>query len=602
MALTHLPALALVTATSIAVSLGIRTGESSTDGMLDAKRQLELVTELVGAVVQVQSAHRGYLLEASDATLGDYHEGVRQVWAVYGELRHDSAGYPERQRDLAEIITLFQAWGSSVEPSFEARRSLAPGASFELSSPRSVPTRDPLGSELLQSIRKKADRLRSHARASLQANDERRQMATGAAHALALFAPVLILLGTICVSLWFALRTTRALAGLRRAADRFAQGELDVRADVDGDDDMLSVARSFNSMAGQLAQRTQRAALLAEISETLQACTTFDEACKVLARVAPRLLPETTGTLSVFNASRNAVIPVASWGGHAIGEGFDPDDCWSLRKGRVHLFHPPRHGIACRHIEPELDSNAQVCIPMTAQGDPIGVLHLDFGDLGLTEVNRTLELATTAAERFALALANLRLRDSLRDRSIRDPLTGLFNRRYLEETLDREFGRAERSDESLSTLVIDVDHFKRFNDQNGHEAGDAVLAHMGRLLSTYFRTSDIPCRYGGEEFVVVMPDAALVDAVHRAETLREMVAAQAVEYRGTLLGPVTLSIGVACFPIHGVRPDEILRSADAALYAAKKAGRNCVVVASDASAAALSSPERPSHTGRRSAA
>src|SRR5690606_5096191 len=140
---------------------------------------------------------------------------------------------------------------------------------------------------------------------------------------------------------------------------------------------------------------------------------------------------------------------------------FAPDDCWSLRKGRVHLFHPPRHAIACHHVT-DRGHNAQVCIPLTAQGEPVGVLHLEFGQLPLTQVNTTIEQATTAAERFALALANLRLRDSLRDRSIRDSLTGLFNRRYLEETLDREFGRARRGEQPVSMLVLDVDHFKRF--------------------------------------------------------------------------------------------------------------------------------------------
>ncbi len=572
--MTHLPALLLALSAAVVLSVGLHTSFEKHRTASAAKYESQLALELGSAMTEVESAFRGFMISATDERAEAYQQGVRQVWATYGELRHFSADQSDRQEQLAELIQLFQRWQATVaDPTLESRRRR------EALSADDALTRSAL---LLGSIREKVAWLRAEAEQRSGAADESSQTAAGLSRALAIVAPLLVLLSVVGASLWLAWRTARSLHSLREAADRLAEGDLDARAEVSGGAEAGSLAIAFNTMAEQLAERTQRAALLAEIGETLQACTTFDEACQVLAEVAPRLLPDTSGRLSVFNASRNTVLPVASWGSPTdSGEGFAPDDCWSLRKGRVHLHHPPRHSIACHHVQASSSDNARVCIPMTAQGDPLGVLHLEFGSMPLHKVNSNIELATTAAERFALALANLRLRDSLRDRSIRDPLTGLFNRRYLEETLDREFGRAERSEETLSVLVIDVDHFKRLNDQHGHEAGDAVLANFGRLLKDFFRTSDIPCRYGGEEFVIVMSDAALLDAIHRAETLRDLVANQTVEHRGALLGPVTISVGVASFPVHGFEPAEVLRAADAALYTAKKSGRNRVAVAAE---------------------
>lgn len=566
---SHLPALLLAVAACVSLNISIDQQQQAGQRVSVSEQRQTLLAELLAAVVQTQNAHRGYLLSGEQQSLGDYRQGVRQAWASYGDLRHLSASEPQELQQLTEVMDAFQRWKSEhADPSL---RTAAPSRAPQLASE---------ATHEIDATRQRLTALREQTRTELTRERDVLGRTIARAHWLSAIAPAAILFSLLLAGAWLALRTARALHALRIAADRFADGDLDVRAAVEGGAEATSLAQAFNTMAEQLAERTRKTNLLADIAETLQACTNFEEACRVLAEIAPRLLPETSGRLAVYNASRNAVVPVAAWGDPCDSdEAFAPDDCWSLRKGRVHLFHPPRHAIGCHHIATDVSRNAQVCIPLTAQGDPLGVLHLEFGQLPLSQVNAAIELATTAAERFALALANLRLRDSLRDRSIRDSLTGLYNRRYLEETLDREFGRAQRGDQSLSMLVLDVDHFKRFNDHHGHEAGDTVLAQMGRLLKDFFRTSDIPCRFGGEEFVVVLPDAALVDAVHRAETLRELVANQKIEHRGTLLGPVSISVGVASFPSHGVAPQEVLRSADAALYSAKKAGRNRVIVA-----------------------
>jgi diguanylate cyclase (GGDEF)-like protein len=186
------------------------------------------------------------------------------------------------------------------------------------------------------------------------------------------------------------------------------------------------------------------------------------------------------------------------------------------------------------------------------------------------------QLAEVLAKQVALALGNLKLKESLKNQSICDPLTGLFNRRYMEESLEREFSRANRNKSSVAILMMDLDHFKRFNDTFGHQAGDTLLRALGDLLKRSTRGQDIACRYGGEEFVLVLTDSNLAGAVQRAEILRQQVKQLSVEYAGQLLGAVSVSVGVAFFPDHGTTMSDVLRASDQALYCAKREGRDRV--------------------------
>jgi diguanylate cyclase (GGDEF)-like protein len=179
-------------------------------------------------------------------------------------------------------------------------------------------------------------------------------------------------------------------------------------------------------------------------------------------------------------------------------------------------------------------------------------------------------------ETVALSLVNLRLQEKLRNQSIRDPLTGLFNRRYLEESLELECSRAERSREPIAVVMLDVDHFKRFNDTFGHDAGDVVLKHVGEILRRSIRQGDLACRYGGEEFVLVMPGTSVAEAAEVAERVRESIKRLEVAYRNQSLGKITISLGVAPHPAAGQTPAELIEAADQMLYAAKSAGRDRV--------------------------
>ena len=225
---------------------------------------------------------------------------------------------------------------------------------------------------------------------------------------------------------------------------------------------------------------------------------------------------------------------------------------------------------------------------MMAQVETIGLLHLQsslcrLGNfppeaLGYLTDSKN-RLALTLARQISLALASLSLRESLQAQAIRDPLTNLFNRRYLEESLQREVARVKRRGASLGVIMVDLDHFKEFNDAFGHKAGDALLAALATLLKNHIRQEDIACRYGGEEFLMILPETPLTVTVQRAEELRELVSRLKVQFLGQTLGMITASLGVAAFPEHGDDWEELIRTADTALYRAKKEGRNRVVVA-----------------------
>jgi diguanylate cyclase (GGDEF)-like protein len=225
---------------------------------------------------------------------------------------------------------------------------------------------------------------------------------------------------------------------------------------------------------------------------------------------------------------------------------------------------------------------------MVAQGNTVGVLNLEFesaeecrSDSGTESFQQSHQrLAIGAGSQIALSLASLQLRETLREQSIRDPLTRLFNRRFLEESLERELQLAARKKQQLAILFLDLDHFKRFNDTFGHDAGDMVLQSLADLLRRIFRSTDICCRYGGEEFAIILPESSSTNAAVRADELRLEVKRLRLQYKKQTLGQLSLSVGIAVFPEHGSTSDELLKVADQCLYESKKRGRDVVTVAS----------------------
>ncbi|HET6930240.1 MAG TPA: diguanylate cyclase [Candidatus Acidoferrum sp.] len=347
-------------------------------------------------------------------------------------------------------------------------------------------------------------------------------------------------------------------------------------------------AQAMGHWVGELELRTMQITQLNEMSGLLQCAESTEEAFAVIRQSVHKLFADAgAGAVFIYKPSGNVLELTASWGDGGLGEPvFARDACWSLRLGKPHWSESSNSGIVCGHID-RTGESIYLCVPMVAQSETLGVLHLryDLGHAGIPHVDpKTREsqtrLAVAAASQIAVSLANLRLRETLREQSIRDPLTGLFNRRFMQESLNKELQRARRKDRLLSLIFLDLDHFKRFNDVFGHDAGDSVLQSMADIFRMHFRAEDIICRYGGEEFAIILPESSVHDALKRADALRLATKDLKLVHRGVLLDPVTLSIGIAGFPENGENAQDLLDAADKSLYQSKANGRDRVTLAS----------------------
>jgi diguanylate cyclase (GGDEF)-like protein len=328
-------------------------------------------------------------------------------------------------------------------------------------------------------------------------------------------------------------------------------------------------------MMRDLTDRSARATMLAKMGELLQSCISQEEVLKAAVGFAPKIFIY-PGAMALFNQQQLEV--VSSWGNCQIPlPAFERSACWALRTGHSHIVPAGDDSARCAHAENV--KNGYVCIPIVAQGETLGILHFQATNEFPQFDESNLSLKNTFAGQVGLSIANIRLREALRNQSIVDALTGLFNRRYLEEILEREVRRALRSDQPLGVMMLDLDHFRQFNDTFGHEAGDAVLRETAAFLKGSVRAEDIVCRFGGEEFVVILPmgDARITHA--RAERIRSKVHELTVLHQGKSMGVVTVSVGVAALPEHGASSKTLLEAADAALYRAKREGRDRVLMA-----------------------
>ena len=430
--------------------------------------------------------------------------------------------------------------------------------------------------------------------------------------------------GLLAVTWWTLRRyVARPAQALLQATRRLREGDLEARTALRAQGELGQIALHFDAMAATLqikesetkrartelqeangklsrsvqtlAVRNREMTLLSHFGELLQASLSVSEAYRILEQVASGLFPKLSGEVYVMDSAKEKVVRVAHWTSQGSSknnatesqefgayESFSPTDCWSLRRTQAHLYLTKGVDVLCAHLK-ALPSSvrhpAHLCIPLTAQGEVFGVLHLQGERKALQ--GEAQRFSKTVAEQFASSLAALQLREELHEQSTRDPLTGLFNRRYLEETLERELARAARNDAPLGVVMIDIDHFKTFNDTFGHRAGDTVLREVAALLQRSVRSSDICCRYGGEELTLVLLDASLENTCKRAEVIRKALEALTLTHEGKALGKLTASFGVVSAPQHGRHIGELLETADAALYRAKHRGRNRVEAAAE---------------------
>jgi diguanylate cyclase (GGDEF)-like protein len=344
-----------------------------------------------------------------------------------------------------------------------------------------------------------------------------------------------------------------------------------------------------------LLRRSEDRREVAEMSSSLQLADSRREAYAIIEAFSRKIMPDVSGAFYVYTASRDQLTRVAQWNRtgeeHKFAQHLHPTECWGLRQGGRHNGcidgldgkETDASPIACRHLEGEDRLGPYTCIPIVGRGQILGMLHLRGEILRTRTTSAALD---DSIERFtdqlSLSLTNIELRERLENMALRDGLTGLYNRRFLDEMLERDLAKLKRDNKVAALMLLDVDHFKRFNDTHGHQAGDEALRRVATALASSVRASDVVCRYGGEEFLVFLPDCSLAEAVTKAETIRAAVAGTSMSIGERVIPNVTISIGLAMFPDHAATRAQIVSAADAALYRAKGAGRNRVITAESA--------------------
>lgn len=345
-------------------------------------------------------------------------------------------------------------------------------------------------------------------------------------------------------------------------------------------DQRIRTEESLRHAVEQMERNNRETQLIGKMGDYLRSCREEEEAYEMISANLPVIFPNSYGSVAIFNNSRNILRPVLTWGElpDGVALDFEPDACWALRQGRAHLSGGDKSTPVCAHLEHIADGNMTICLPMQAQGETIGQIFIGAQKSERGEATRE-ELGTMRriTEQISLALANLKLQRALKEQSIKDPLTKLYNRRYLEDTLSRELARAQRNAQPLTVLLMDIDHFKKVNDTYGHDAGDAVLSAFAKMLTTKVRKEDIACRWGGEEFLLILGAADEGLAQSRAQEICDTARSLKISFQGKPI-PITVSIGASVFPSHGEAPEDLIRNADQALYKAKQGGRDKVVL------------------------
>ena len=369
---------------------------------------------------------------------------------------------------------------------------------------------------------------------------------------------LLVPVSIICLLVLFSLLLRDALERQRAAREASRTNE--------------DLARSVNS----LEDTARESELMTNARNELQLCVEVQQVYETAATGFSRLLPETSGCLYMINASRNHVEVVSSWGAANAGGFSPPDSCCALRSGQPRWRQPGVSEIHCNHFFGAVPERYH-CRPIVAHGNTIGVLCVQCdSENAVLAVNGRMDAMRQLIQITALAVATLNLRTKLENQSIRDTLTGLFNRHFMQISLEREMVRAHRRKQIMAVFMLDVDHFKRFNDTHGHPAGDAVLKAFADVFKSNIRAEDIACRYGGEEFTVILPDTSVSGACDRAESIVTAVNSLKVHVGPDTFDEFGISIGIAFYPGDGETADDLLKNADAALYEAKRNGRNQV--------------------------
>jgi diguanylate cyclase (GGDEF)-like protein len=486
--------------------------------LIGLRQEAEDVRAVHQALIQADAEVLRFVLSDGQAGLGTFYRSA--------EILKDRRGWTLTQESLDIIDTLDTIWAQAIDltaagRATEARQLLA--------------TRDT--GALVESVGNAAETLVAGASGQFAMHEDR------------------ITMGTLLVLLLQVGGGTLAIAALIYA----------FRASATDAEGRAAAAASADSSREQVAR-------LFEMADVLQSAADHGDANAVLKATAAELVPGFSGALYVFNNSRDRLVLSTGWERDAreLPETINPGQCWALKRGKPHLNRADGRKLCCEHHS---GHETLLEIPMIARGEIVGLLQLFASGADAEErLAGVTELGSALADGMSLALANMALREKLRNQALRDPLTGLYNRRYMEDSLQRFVRLADREDREVSLVMIDLDHFKRLNDEHGHAFGDQVLRDAALALSGAVRETDIVCRYGGEELVVILPDCNIERAADKAEMLRSRIESLSQTHGAE----ISASFGVSSIPHTSGGVTDLLASADAALYKAKQNGRNQV--------------------------
>lgn len=551
---------------------------------------IETTEAALGNLRKAESGQRGFVITHDPAFARSFArqiDSASRTIARVVDQTDDNQLQHARAQEIAALMKQRSAF--LLRPLDLARQGDFPGAIVFISNGR--------GRELMDAITVRAQGFLDEERALQTMRQDAAMQRLYGGKRLAIAGATAVALIVIAGFALLVRGIRRPLDMMMEAMTALGSGEQEARIDTEmGSREFTRLAIGYNAMADRLesavadqgtserqlqivnAELEQNTATLRErgdviellggMAHRMQAARTDDELAQIIRVFVPQVLPAIPGALYAHNNSRNCLAPVASWGGITVAvDGFSPERCWALRRGQSHSVVEPGRDIVCGHV---IDDEIYHCEPLLAGGEVIGVLYLR----GRIETENRFRM-NVLTENIASALVNHRLQRSLREQTIRDPLTALFNRRYMEEALKLEIARTSRSGSPLSLVMCDIDHFKRFNDEFGHDAGDAVLQTVAAEMRSRFRDGDVVCRFGGEEFTIIAPGTTAEALAGRVEIVRQAIADLTVRHGNRTLGATSMSFGIATWTDAMARDGStLIQAADMALYQSKRDGRN----------------------------
>jgi diguanylate cyclase (GGDEF)-like protein len=586
--------LALTVASATTMLLASRAQDRERAAVSE-RYELDTATSHIDEDVELLSGMaRQYVVTGNPADLIAYDRETGTLAAVEQRTVHirDAGASPDELRSLHEALRWTDALQVQQQAAIKARRSDRARAIDIIFSPEYERELDRIQS----SVERFQARIDQRAASALDAATMASRLWRSISE-IALAATGLLFL---CVLYFiFRRRVLRPVVKLSDVVTRLAAQDYAAEPppyeQIDEIGDMAQALRIFRDN-GIVRQRLEQERdvdralrdLLSRMTQRMQGCEEVSDLESVIQRFVPELVPQLAGRLYLLDRERNALAEACSWlDPQRSGPEFAPTACWALRRGSEHRVTGTVVDVPCGHIgHGEYPAPESLCLPLAAQSGILGLLYFELRP-GCTMADVPDMHLKMLAENIGLALDNLRLRDALRELAMADPLTALANRRHLDAVLGEIAGAPERS---MSCIMVDIDHFKQFNDEHGHEAGDDVLRTVGRTLRDSVRPGDLAFRYGGEEFLLLLPGMDAAQAAERAEQLRERIASHRLRFNGKDLGPITVSIGVASAPAQ-CTANQLVQVADAALLTAKRTGRNRVVLAPSPDGATVSVAE-----------